>query len=273
MPELPEVETTKNGLVKLIVNKTVTKVEIRRAKLRFDIPKHLIKTLTNKKIIAVTRQAKYILIDIDTGSLIVHLGMSGSLSVVKNNEKLEKHTHFIIYFDNDKCMRLKDPRRFGAVLWIDKGKKHKLLAKLGLEPLTDDFNGKYLYNICNNKKRSIKAIITDSHIVVGIGNIYALEALFLSAISPMSEAKSLTITRLAKLVKAIKEILQEAIKQGGTTLKDFSNVEKKAGYFAQKLAVYGRVGMPCIVCSGIIVRTIQNNRSSFYCPTCQKICN
>ncbi len=271
MPELPEVETTKNGLVKLIVSKIITRVEIRKPKLRFDIPKHLVKTLVNEKIIAIRRQAKYILIDINTGSLLVHLGMSGSLSVVNSNEKIEKHVHFIIYFDNAKCMRLKDPRRFGAVLWIDKGKEHKLLTKLGLEPLTDDFNGEYLYNICSNKKRNIKAIITDSHIVVGIGNIYALEALFISGISPISEARNLSIKKLTKLTKVIKKVLKEAIKQGGTTLKDFSNVEKKAGYFARKLVVYGRVGMPCVVCADIIVRTMQNNRSSFYCPTCQKI--
>lgn len=270
MPELPEVETTKNGLVKLITTKTITKVEIKAPKLRYEIPTHLINTLVGEKIISINRVAKYILINIKSGSLIIHLGMSGSLSVVNKDSEIIKHQHFIIHFDNNKCLRLKDPRRFGAVLWSAKGDTHKLLASLGVEPLTNNFNGKYLYNICKNKKRNIKAIIMDSHIVVGVGNIYALEALFMTKIAPMTTVDKLSLTQLNSLSIAIKSVLKDAIASGGTTLKDFSDVDKKAGYFVQKLLVYGRVGKPCFNCNTKIKRIVQNNRSSFYCGSCQK---
>lgn len=269
MPELPEVETTKNGLNSLITHQTITSVNIFHPTLRWEIPTHLIQTLQNKTIISIKRQAKYLLIEVSSGCLIIHLGMSGSLSVVNQNTALEKHQHFVLNFSNGLSMRLKDPRRFGAVLWQEEDKVHPLLATLGVEPLNDGFNANYLQQIIKGKKRSIKALIMDSKIVVGVGNIYALESLFVAKISPLTPVDQLNKKQISSLVLAVKNILKQAINQGGTTLKDFSNVDKKAGYFAQKLRVYDRENKRCFVCSGTIVKLRQNNRASYYCPTCQ----
>lgn len=269
MPELPEVETTRTGLVRLIVNQVVKNAEIFHPSLRWEIPKHLPKTLKNQSIISIERQAKYLLIHIDSGALIIHLGMSGSLSVVSQDEPRQKHEHFVLNFCNGQSLRLNDPRRFGAVLWQDSDTIHPLLQKLGVEPLTDEFSADYLFNACKGKKRNIKALIMDGKIVVGVGNIYALESLFKAKISPLTPVNTLKKSQISTLVGIIKTILSQAIKQGGTTLKDFSNVDKKAGYFSQQLSVYGRAGKPCLVCSGIISCVKQNNRSSFFCPICQ----
>ena len=270
MPELPEVETTKTGLHQLITGQTIESVEIFKPKLRWDIPSHLSNSINKKSVLSVNRLAKYLLIEFDNGTLIIHLGMSGSLSVVAQSCGLNKHEHFVVNFTNQSSMRLKDPRRFGAVLWCDKNETHSLLANLGIEPLKNEFNAYYLYQSFRGKKRSIKSLITDSKIIVGIGNIYALEALFMAKISPLTLVNQLNKRHSTVLVTAIKTVLTEAITQGGTTLKDFSNVDKKPGYFVQKLAVYGRAGMACVNCLGIIIQVKQNNRSSYYCPFCQK---
>lgn len=269
MPELPEVETTRLGLERIIIDFKIEKVIIKQAKLRFLIPNQLIDLLPKTTVIAVKRIAKYLLVEFSHGSLLIHLGMSGSISVVKQSEPMQKHEHFVLNFSNGHSMRLKDPRRFGAILWQDRDKIHPLLANLGVEPLSDEFNVNYLYHAIQGKKRSIKSLIMDSKIVVGVGNIYALEALFMANISPFTTVDLLNQRQISSLVKVIKTVLSKAIKQGGTTLKDFSGVDKQAGYFAQELLVYGRANKPCLTCSDIIIRIKQNQRSSYYCPTCQ----
>lgn len=268
MPELPEVETTKNGLTPLIINKKITKVVLHRNKLRFEIPKNLSSILDGHTLRDITRRGKYLLFTFDIGIVIVHLGMSGSICVVDKNQPLKKHDHFEMQFGN-KSMRLNDPRRFGCVLF-SKNTKHKLLDNLGVEPLTNEFDNKYLFDKSRNKKQNIKAFIMDNKIVVGVGNIYACEALFQSKINPKNQAKDISSERYKILSKNIKTILQQAIQAGGTTLQDFTKVDGSAGYFSQKLNVYGRKNQTCVVCNGKIMRFIQNQRSSFYCPQCQK---
>lgn len=269
MPELPEVESTKIQLTPLIVGQTVSSVNINFPTLRWEIPPHLITTLANQQVDDVQRRGKYLLIKFDVGYLMIHLGMSGSIMVSDSSAPLKKHDHFEIIFANNKVLRLNDPRRFGSVLFTKDG-THKLLDSLGPEPLTDDFDTKYLFNISRNKKTNIKNFIMNSKIVVGVGNIYASECLFMSKISPYSIVNELSMDSFDKLVSAIKIILSESIKAGGTTLKDFSHVDGKPGYFSQKLYVYGRAGESCDVCTTTIQKEEQSQRSTFYCPKCQK---
>lgn len=266
MPELPEVETTKRGLQSLIVNQVVAHVYLYRSNLRWEIPEHLPDTLRQQKIHAIERRGKYLLIKFKVGVLIIHLGMSGTIKVVNANTCLQKHDHFEMGFGNKTLMRLNDPRRFGAVLFAKDG-SHPLLNNLGVEPLTSDFNADYLYH--KSGKKSIKALIMDSKIVVGIGNIYACESLFMAGINPQRQAGKLAKKRHQLLTEAIKQILVEAIKIGGTTLQDFSQVDGTPGYFSQCLKVYGRENQECTACGGKIVRILQNQRATFYCPKCQ----
>lgn len=269
MPELPEVETTKLGLRTFILKKTITKVHILQPKLRHQVPAFLSSILLKKTVLAINRRAKYLVIKFDIGILIVHLGMSGSLSVVRQHEIVDKHEHFIIDFANGDSLRLRDPRRFGCVLWCENNKTHPLLNSLGVEPLSNDFNVDFLSKNIKNKTRSIKSLLMDSKIVVGIGNIYVLEALFLAGVSPLTPSQKLTKTQISKLVRYTKQVLKDAIKQGGTTLRDFTSPDKQIGYFVQKLQVYGRENKTCFVCGDIIIKIRQNQRSSYYCPTCQ----
>ncbi|SMN16264.1 Formamidopyrimidine-DNA glycosylase [uncultured Candidatus Thioglobus sp.] len=268
MPELPEVETTKNGLLPLIKNQTVTKAIRHRDNLRWEIPKHLPTTLANQLVRGINRRGKYLLIEFEVGTLIIHLGMSGSIKVVNSDEPLLKHDHFELIFDHGKSMRLNDPRRFGAVLFSADG-NHKLLDSLGVEPLEDSFDENYLYLRSRKKQQNIKAFIMDSKVVVGVGNIYACESLFACGINPARKAGSISKKRYQLLTQHIKTILAKAIKTGGTTLQDFSQVDGSPGYFTQTLNVYGREGKLCPTCDGKISRMIQNQRSTFYCPICQ----
>ncbi|BAS67645.1 bifunctional DNA-formamidopyrimidine glycosylase/DNA-(apurinic or apyrimidinic site) lyase [Bathymodiolus septemdierum thioautotrophic gill symbiont] len=268
MPELPEVETTKRGLGPLIVNETVEKVHLYRDNLRWEIPKHLSVTLVNQVINTIDRRGKYLLIRFKVGTLIIHLGMSGSIKVVGSNTPLKKHDHFELSFTNGTVMRLNDPRRFGAVLFSDDD-SHPLLDSLGVEPLEDLFDEFYLYDKSRKKQQNIKAFIMDSKIVVGVGNIYACESLFCAGINPERKAGSVSKKRYALITQCIKGILSQAIKAGGTTLKDFSSVDGQPGYFSQTLSVYGRENENCTQCKRKITRIIQNQRSSFYCPSCQ----
>ena len=269
MPELPEIEATKMVLEKHILNQVISGISIYQPRLRWKIPEFLPNILVSQKILSLRRRAKYLLIEFEVGTLIVHLGMSGSLSIVDCGEILDKHTHFVINFTNKTSLRLKDPRRFGAVLWSYPDVLHPLLSKLGLEPLTDAFNTNYLYQVCQYKSYSIKSLIMDHRVVVGIGNIYALEVLFLAKISPLTRAKALNKKQVGILVNSIKIILEKAIAYGGTTLQDFNNPNGQPGYFSQQLSVYGRVGQLCFACSDTIMKVKQNQRSSYYCPTCQ----
>jgi formamidopyrimidine-DNA glycosylase len=269
VPELPEVETTKRGLKPLIVNRKVLSAHIYKKKLRWEIPSHLIETLKQKTIHNISRRAKYLIIELDDGQLVIHLGMSGSMSVVQSTEPLKKHHHFELKLDNLTSIRFHDPRRFGSILWQDNDSQLKLLVNLGPEPLSYDFNNDVLYNASIGKSTSIKSFIMDSKVVVGVGNIYASESLFLAGISPKRISGKTSKSRYQTLTQSIKKILADAINNGGTTLNDFSNVDGSPGYFSQALSVYDRENKSCIRCDGKIKRIIQNQRATYYCPKCQ----
>ena len=269
MPELPEVETTKRGLEPLILNRRILSAHIYKKKLRWEIPSHLIETLKQKTIHNISRRAKYLLIELSDGQLVIHLGMSGSMSVTPSSEPLKKHHHFELKLDNLTSIRFHDPRRFGSILWQDNDNQLKLLSDLGPEPLSYDFNDEVLYFASIGRSKNIKSFIMDSKVVVGVGNIYASESLFLAGISPKRVSGKTSKSRYETLTKSIKKILTDAINNGGTTLNDFSNVDGSPGYFAQILSVYDREGMPCMRCNGKIKRIIQNQRATYYCPKCQ----
>lgn len=270
MPELPEVETTRRGIEPHIKGKTVLEVILRQRKLRWPIPSRLQKVLIGQKVLSVNRRGKYLLLVTGIGTVIIHLGMSGSLRVVDKHSIPQKHDHADILFSNGKILRLRDPRRFGAILWTrHKPESHPLLIQLGPEPLADYFTADYLFERSRKRKISIKAFVMDSKIVVGVGNIYASEVLFRAGIRPSISAGKVSKSRYLKLVTAIKEVLGEAVAQGGTTLRDFTNEQGNPGYFGQKLLVYGRAGKPCTRCQSMIKQTRQNQRASYYCPQCQ----
>ena len=270
MPELPEVETTRRGIQPYIENKIVTQVVVRQPRLRWPVP-DTIHDLEGQIVESVHRRGKYILLESAHGTAILHLGMSGSLRVLDENVPAEKHDHVDIIINNGKLIRLRDPRRFGALLWTTKNPlKHKLICSLGPEPLGKDFNADYLYQASRGRSVSIKQFIMNGHIVVGVGNIYACESLFMAGISPKRAAGKVSKKRYQTLVKAIKEVLAKAIEQGGTTLKDFTQVEGNPGYFQQQLYVYGRAGEACPNCKAGIKQIKQGQRSTFYCATCQR---
>jgi formamidopyrimidine-DNA glycosylase len=276
MPELPEVETTRSGIAPHIEGKTITKLVVRQPQLRWPIPDDLVKLVKGQTVLAVRRRAKYLLIDIGKskikGTIIIHLGMSGSLRVVKGMapEPL-KHEHFDLVFSQDLLLRFTDPRRFGACLWqaVDSD-ENKWLDHLGPEPLSDDFDGEYLFNKSRKRTGAVKTFIMDQKIVVGVGNIYASESLFLSGINPKKAAGKITRAKYDLFAEQIKQVLAKAIAQGGTTLKDFVGSDGKPGYFAQQLNVYGRKDDPCMQCDAPIKQITQGQRSTFYCSQCQK---
>ncbi len=270
MPELPEVETTRRGLAPHLEGSTVTGIVTRCARLRWPIPENM--PLSGQVIHKLERRAKYLLLGFGNGTLILHLGMSGSLRILPTDTVPEKHDHFDLILNNGSLMRLRDPRRFGAVLWCEGDvSTHPLLARLGPEPLASvGFDARYLYQATRNRSVAIKQLIMDSHIVVGVGNIYASEALFSAGIKPQLKAEKLSLARCAKLVDAIREILNAAIIAGGSTLRDFVNVSGNPGYFQQQHWVYGRRGEPCQLCAAPIKQIKQGQRSSFYCEHCQK---
>lgn len=270
MPELPEVEVCRRGIEPHILNHSINKVVVRNAKLRWPIPAD-VQQLVGQQIIKVERRAKYLLLRFKTGTLVLHLGMSGTIRVIDQTVSVVKHDHFELNFVNGTVLRLNDPRRFGAVLWFEQHQdKQGLLSKLGPEPLTSDFSYDYLFEKAKNKKVAIKTFLMNSHIVVGVGNIYANEALFLAGILPTASAGSISKTRYNRLTDIIKKVLGAAIEQGGTTLKDFTQANGKPGYFAQSLFVYGRAGQACLICTEQLLEIRQSNRSSVYCPKCQQ---
>ena len=271
MPELPEVETTRRGLATHLTGLTITDVVIRNASLRWPIPKNLPKLLRGKTVLSLKRRAKYLLMDCGDGTLILHLGMSGSLRILPANTAPEKHDHFDLLLSNGTLLRLRDPRRFGAVLWHSgDAHTHPLLASLGPEPLENDFDARYLYQATHGRSVSIKQCIMNNRIVVGVGNIYANEALFRAGIKPQLAAGKLSQPRCAKLVEEIRATLTEAIQLGGSTLRDFVDTSGQPGYFQQHYWVYGRGGEPCRKCGSRIKQIKQGQRSSFYCGTCQR---
>lgn len=271
MPELPEVETTCRGIAPHIQNQMVGDIIIRQKQLRWPITPGLKKGLSQQIISSVTRRGKYILLHTLAGTAIIHLGMSGSLRIVDSGTAARKHDHVDLIFTNGKILRLHDPRRFGALLWTtDDPLQHELLTKLGPEPLTDEFTADFLHALSRRRKTSIKTFIMNSHVVVGVGNIYASEALFVAGIHPSRRTDKISLARFALLVAAIKNVLAASIKQGGTTLRDFVNEQGQPGYFQQTLNVYGRAGEACKQCGHPITQTRTLQRSTFYCSHCQK---
>ena len=271
MPELPEVEITRRGLSVHITNQSIKDVIVRNAKLRWPIPNNLHSLLCGCTILSIQRRAKYLLMDCGNGTLILHLGMSGSLRILPADVAPEKHDHFDLVLSNGSIMRLRDPRRFGAVLWNSGDVyTHPLLASLGPEPLEDKFNAHYLHKTSRGRNVCIKQFIMNNHIVVGVGNIYANEALFRAGIKPQLTAGKLTLPRCTKLVEEIRTTLAEAINLGGSTLRNFVNSSGQPGYFQQNYWVYGRSGETCRRCSSPIKQIKQGQRTSFYCCICQK---
>lgn len=272
MPELPEVETTLRGVEPYITHQVVDTLIVRQAQLRWVIQDNLADILHGQLITACSRRAKYLLIHFDIGTLIIHLGMSGSLRIFRGDIPApQKHDHVDICFKNGVVLRYHDPRRFGAILWFEENINNiPLLAHLGPEPLEDEFTGEYLYQALRNQSRPIKTALMDNEVVVGVGNIYANESLFLAGIRPTRQAKSLKKKECITLTAAIKTILQRAIETGGSTLKDFVDSEGRSGYFQQEYKVYGRAGEACKVCENPIQKSIIGQRGTFFCKTCQR---
>lgn len=269
MPELPEVETTKRGIQPWIHHKEIIEIVVREKRLRWPIPGDIREKLINREIISVQRRAKYLLIETDIGSALIHLGMSGSLRVIKHNEPAGKHDHYDLILNNGMALRYRDPRRFGSLLWAKNPLNHKLLKQLGPEPLEEKFTGSYLHSKAKNRKITIKQFIMNAHIVVGVGNIYASESLYLAGIHPKRMASRISKKRMDSLVSAIKIILQKAIDAGGTTLRDFQNSDGSEGYFKIELNVYDKRNMPCPNCNSAIRLVNIGQRSTYYCKYCQ----
>jgi formamidopyrimidine-DNA glycosylase len=271
MPELPEVETTARGIAPHIEGQVINHVIIRQHQLRWPVPDKLNAILTNTSIESVTRRAKYLLFATEIGTVILHLGMSGSLRIISDERPVDKHDHLDFVFNNGTVLRYNDPRRFGAVLWTTEPiANHTLLKDLGPEPLLPEFDGAYLYRQAKKRKTPVKSHIMDSHVVVGVGNIYANEALFMAGIHPSRHAGKISLVRYQQLAGCIKTVLENAIRQGGTTLRNFVNESGNPGYFKQKLRVYGRGGQPCINCLKPLQEMRINNRTTVFCIYCQK---
>jgi len=271
MPELPEVETTRRGIEPHILKRKITGVTIREKKLRWPVPDSLPQALGGKTVRAVNRRAKYLLITVGSGTLLIHLGMSGSLRVVDKATPLQKHDHVDIGFTGGRILRFRDPRKFGCMLWLgSEPERHPLLCDLGPEPLSGDFNGERLFLRSRKRKTAVKSFIMDGHQVVGVGNIYANEALFRAGIRPTREAGSISLARYTALSDAIKAVLGEAIEVGGTTLRDFLGSDGQPGYFRQSLSVYGRGGLPCAACGTMLKEVRLGQRATVYCGKCQR---
>lgn len=271
MPELPEVETTRRGIAPALLKKKIQRLKIWETRFRWPVDPAIAEQIEGQTLRAIERRGKYLLFRLDSGYFAIHLGMSGSLRLASPSRARQKHDHIEFVFSARRSLRFCDPRRFGCLLWLgDQPQQHRLLQHLGVEPLSAEFTGEYLHALSRNKRVAIKQLIMDHRVVVGVGNIYASEALFLSGIRPTKAAGRLSRRHCEKLVEAIVAVLDSAIAQGGTTLKDFVGGDGKPGYFQQTLAVYGRQGKPCINCGKIIKKRQLGQRSTFYCPSCQR---
>lgn len=269
MPELPEVEVTRLGIAPDLTGRRVTAVVARTPKLRYPIPADLPALLCDRVLQSVTRRAKYLLLDFGHGRLLLHLGMSGSLRLLPTLTPPEKHDHLDLVFGQT-ALRLRDPRRFGAALWLPGSDSHALLDVLGPEPLSETFTARWLHAALKKRGTPIKPTLMDGHLVVGIGNIYASESLFRARINPKTPANKVSLARLERLVPEIQATLQAAIAKGGSTLRDFIRSDGSSGYFQQEYFVYGRDGLPCRVCGTTIKRLVQGQRATFYCSVCQR---
>ncbi|TBU75042.1 DNA-formamidopyrimidine glycosylase [Pseudomonas daroniae] len=270
MPELPEVETTRRGIAPYLEGQRVSRVIVRERRLRWPIPEDLDVRLSGQRIEKVERRAKYLLIKAEVGSLISHLGMSGSLRLVEAGLAAAKHEHVDIELESGLALRYTDPRRFGALLWSLDPLEHELLLRLGPEPLTDLFDGERLYQLSRGKAVAVKPFIMDNAVVVGVGNIYATEALFAAGIDPRRAAGTVSRARYVRLAHEIKRVLAHAIERGGTTLRDFVGGDGQPGYFQQELFAYGRGGQFCKVCGSTLREVKLGQRASVYCPKCQR---
>jgi formamidopyrimidine-DNA glycosylase len=271
MPELPEVETTRQGITPHVLGVAVEKVLIRDRRLRWPVSPTLAQHLAGQVITSIDRRAKYLLLNTSVGTVLIHLGMSGSLRIVESNEPVLKHDHIDLCLASGKVLRFHDPRRFGCVLWVQGDPTlHPLLAELGPEPLEDSFNADYIFTRSRKRSVPIKTFIMDGHVVVGVGNIYANEALFAAGIAPKRKAGSVTAAQYRTLVLEIKKVLSRAIAAGGTTLRDFLGSDGKPGYFKQSLLVYGRGEEPCVQCNTSLKEIRLGQRSTVYCPKCQR---
>ena len=271
MPELPEVETTRRGVEKAVVGHVIERVVVREPRLRWRVPRGLPQLARGQRVLALNRRGKYLLFTLPNGTVIVHLGMSGSLRVLSATTPALLHDHIDLVLDSGACLRFNDPRRFGCVLWTaDAPDTHPLLRSLGPEPLSEEFNGAALARAAKGRRVAIKQLLMNSQVVVGVGNIYASEALFRAGIRPRRAAGRLKLAEFEALANSIKQVLNEAIRSGGTTLRDYVNADGMPGYFKQKLYVYERADEPCRVCETPIRQLVQGQRSTYFCARCQK---
>ena len=271
MPELPEVETTRRGLVPHLVGRRIRDVVVRNGNLRWPVPKDLRRRLKGEEVLGIRRRGKYLLFDCRKGHLLVHLGMSGKLSMVPGDHPPRTHDHVDILLEGDGAMRFTDPRRFGAMLWLEPpAEAHRLLAGLGLEPLSREFTGAALRACAKGRSVAVKQFLMNGRIVVGVGNIYASEALWQAQVRPTRGAGSLSAARWDRLAKSVRATLEKAIAAGGSTLRDFAAADGRPGYFQHDFSVYGRTGKPCRRCKSRVRVIRQGQRSTFYCPGCQR---
>jgi len=269
MPELPEVETSRRGIEPHIVGQRISDVRIRERRLRWPVSEDVDRHLPGQTVTSVERRAKYLLINTTDGTAILHLGMSGSVCIVENDTPASVHDHIDIELESGCALRLRDPRRFGSLHWSDDASNHWLLKNLGPEPLGDEFDGEYLWNRSRGRRVAVKQFIMNAGIVVGVGNIYASESLFLAGINPKRAAGRIALPRYEALANAIRTVLQKAIRAGGTTLRDFYGGDGEPGYFQQELTVYGREDEPCLYCDRPVTAIVQGQRATYYCKHCQ----
>lgn len=270
MPELPEVETTRKGIEPHIKGAHIQGVLVREPRLRWPVPDYLGQYITGQKLLSIARRGKYLLLHFETGTLIIHLGMSGNLRIIPQLQSpAGAHDHVDLVFTTGMTLRYSDPRRFGSIHWTERWQNHWLLESLGPEPFDEAFNADYLRRLASRRKAPVKHFVMDSKVVVGVGNIYASEALFTAGIRPMRAAGQISRNRYQALVEAVRHILGQAIQAGGTTLKDFVGNDGKPGYFANALQVYGRGGLPCLACTRTLKEVRLGNRSTVYCSFCQ----
>lgn len=271
MPELPEVETTRRGIEPHTVGRAIVAFQLHEPRLRWRVQADLPRLLAGQRIQRTSRRAKYLLLELETGTLLLHLGMSGSLRVLPADTPRLTHDHFDLILDTGRTLRFNDPRRFGSLHYTSGSpNEHPLLAKLAPEPLEPEFNADYLWRITRGRRIAIKQLLMNSRLVVGVGNIYASEALFRAGIRPRRQARTLKRDEVERLVRAVKAVLRMAIRVGGTTLRDYVGADGQPGYFRQKLYVYERGGEPCRRCKTPVRQLTQGQRSTYYCPSCQK---
>jgi len=271
VPELPEVETIRRGIAPHVVGRTIVRVVVRERRMRWPVPKSFAARLAGRRIEGTARRGKYLILDLGADRLILHLGMSGRLLLLEQGHPLRKHDHLDFELSGGLLLRLNDPRRFGAaLLWPGSQASHALLKHLGPEPFADEFSADYLFRLSRRRSAAVKNFLMDGRVVVGVGNIYAVEALFRAGIRPMRPAGRVTRAQYGQLVQAVREVLNDAIEAGGTSFRDYRNSSGEPGYFAQKLFVYDRAGESCRKCGTKIRKLTIGQRSSFYCPNCQK---